>query len=335
LRHREEVLPPRTRIVCYDSAAHRIEIARRSPPLHLREYVRDYVGGREDSATPICRREVPTGLVPVILNVAGRVRSPNTRGTWTEHTTFAAGLHESFTFAESIGPSDGLQVNFSALGARLFFQGPLHELTNRIVAIEELLGRQAESLLDELDDARTWDARFEIVDRLIERRVSDARLPCDPLVWAWRQLVQSQGRVRINFLVERIGWSEKTFVKRFRSELGLAPKSFERILRFSRAYRALVTSDGPRLTDIAYDAGYYDQAHFTNEFHAFAGVTPIELMANRLPAGAGVLVRRQEAGAMSRAPSSSHAELHRQVHLSLGAPAINEKPGPTVRTVCR
>ena len=63
--------------------------------------------------------------------------------------------------------------------------------------------------------------------------------------------------------------------------------SFARILRFQRAATLMADPAGPSLCEIALDCGSYDQAHLNRDFRAFAGRTPTELMAARLPKGGG------------------------------------------------
>ena len=278
----------RTRLVRHESPGLRFELAFSAPHPNLCAYVREYVGGVERSAVPVCRRELPSGNIPLIINFDGvvRERKPNGSLASTEHRIFTAGLHDAFTIVESSGPSHGIQINFTALGARLFFDRPLGEFANRTIELEDVFGRSAATLVSRLHDATTWDARFDIVDREIRARVAAARPPAPAVAWAWRRLVTTGGGARIAEIRRDIGWSERHFAVQFRNQFGLTPKAFARILRFGRAARALGQGTQP-LASIALACGYYDQAHFTRDFRAFAGITPLALLESRLPQGAG------------------------------------------------
>jgi hypothetical protein len=96
----------------------RFELAFAAPVSTLRKYVREYVGWVDYSGTPVSRRELPSGIVPLIINFGATVRERKAGSDrWNAYGTFTAGLHEAFTIVESAGPNVGIQVNFTAIGS--------------------------------------------------------------------------------------------------------------------------------------------------------------------------------------------------------------------------
>lgn len=270
------------------------EMVRAAPHASLRAHVSEYVGWFEHFAVPICRREVPTEIVPLIINFGAPVRLFDVRdpSRWDDFGSFTTGAYDTYVLVGSNGPSGGLQVNLSILGARLFLGQPLRELRNRAIALDDLFGADASRLVSELYDAPTWEARFTILDRELSKRMQAARPPSAAVSWTWRRLVESGGRARIQSIVDQVGFSQKHLIAQFREEIGLSPKTLARVLRFGRAVEIIKHGGGARLAEIAQDCGYYDQAHFSRDFHAFAGVTPTELVRSQLPDGAGFAVDR-------------------------------------------
>jgi AraC-like DNA-binding protein len=93
--------------------------------------------------------------------------------------------------------------------------------------------------------------------------------------WAWERLRRTAGAVRVDGLARELGWSRRHFAQRFKRELGVAPKTAARLMRFDRAARRLRA--GEPLGQVALDCGYYDQPHMNREFRALAGCTPAQL----------------------------------------------------------
>ncbi len=249
----------------------------------LRGLVRDYTGYVERSAEPLCRREVPSGDVTLILSPETRLRLPEGR-----HTSFVAALHDSHTLVEHDGRQEGIEVHLTPLGARALFGVPMHELTNRVVELDDLLGRRAHELIDRLWEADGWERRFAILDATFAARAERATPPQPELSWAWGRLRSSAGRARVGALATELGWSNRRLIDRFREGIGLPPKAIGRVLRFERVSRLLQHVEEPRLAEVALDCGYYDQAHLNRDFRQFAGTTPGEYLARRLPSGGGV-----------------------------------------------
>jgi AraC-like DNA-binding protein len=249
----------------------------------LRGLVRNYTGYVERSAEPLCRREVPSGDVTLILSPESRLRLPDGR-----HTSFVAALHDSHTLVEHDGFQEGIEVRLTPLGARALFGMPMHELTNRVVDIEDLLGRRGEELVARLWDVDSWQRRFAVLDEAIAARLEGAPRTQPELAWAWGRMRSSAGRTTVSALADELGWSHRRLIDRFREGIGLAPKALGRVLRFERVSHVLQHVEEPRLAEVALDCGYYDQAHLNRDFRQFAGTTPGQYLARRLPAGGGV-----------------------------------------------
>ncbi|HWV87984.1 MAG TPA: helix-turn-helix domain-containing protein [Capillimicrobium sp.] len=265
----------------HESEQGRWEMACRDAAAALRPHVRGYVGYVEDSPGPFRRLATPSDEVHVILSFGPRMRVPH------PVTSFVAAPHSHATVTEHDGRQHGLELRLTPLGARMLLGVPMGELADQVVELDALLGRDAGELIERVHDARTWAARFALLDALLARRLAEARQPPPEVEGAWWRLTRTRGATPVADLVRESGWSRRHFTARFRGEVGLGPKVFARVLRFDAAARELQRPGGRSLAEIALDCGYYDQAHLNRDFRAFAGVTPTQLLARRLPDGGG------------------------------------------------
>jgi AraC-like DNA-binding protein len=261
----------------HDSERYRWEMVTRAAPPALRGYVRSYTGYEEWSAEPLCRREVPSGDVTLILSPDSVLSLPE------RHVSFVAGLYDRETHVEHGGSQHGVEVRLTPLGAHALFGVAMHELANRVVELDDLLG--SAELVDRMWDEDGWEARFAVLDAALARA---RREPSREIAWAWGRLRASAGRIEVGALARELGWSHRRLIARFREQVGLPPKTVARVLRFERVSQLLREAPAPRLAEVAFECGYYDQAHLNRDFREFAGTTPGEYVASRLPDGGGV-----------------------------------------------
>jgi AraC-like DNA-binding protein len=243
-----------------------------------RGVVRRYCGYIERTAAPLRRRESASATVTVILSFGPRIMVDG-----ESHGSFVAGLSEGPSTTEHDGAQHGIQVDLAPAAARRLLGVPMHELTARVVPLDSVL--DGGTLLEELAETDGWEARFIRLEAELARRLDDSRPPHPAVQAAYARLTATRGAVPVGVLAAELGWSRRHLAARFRDEVGVSPKALARLLRFRRALELL----GHRgLADIAYECGYYDQAHFNRDFRAFAGATPVEMLARRLPDAGGV-----------------------------------------------
>jgi AraC-like DNA-binding protein len=247
----------------------------------------NYQGWTESSAEVVRRREVPFSGFPFIINFGApfRILDPARADASGRLSTFVAGIHHSFVIVESQGRSCCIQVNFTPIGARLFFQLPLWELSNRSIALEDLFGQQSLRVVETLAATSDWDRRFDLLEALIHKRLGEAKPARPEILGAWADMQRTGGATDVTTLARKAGWSHKHLIAQFRDQVGAPPRQLGRILRFQGAIKHLGLRNRVPLAALAIDCGYFDQSHMIREFREFAGCTPAEYLGLQLPYG--------------------------------------------------
>lgn len=281
----------RMRMIHHDSAHGRWELARCRPHTALTPYVVEYEGYSETAGKPVRRREMPNGNVVLIINfgqgwLIGDERAPDRLDRFS---SFAGGVYDRYAISESTGSAHCLQVNFTPLGARLFFDMPMSEMTLRVVHFEDVFGAEGRTLAERLFEAGGWPHRFATLEAEIARRVLRAQPRHDLPAWVWERIVATSGSVSISALAKELEISRKHLSVSFREMVGLAPKTYAQVCRFQVAARRIALRPEPAWSEIALDCGYFDQAHFNRDFRRFSGYTPGEYRLRALADGTGVL----------------------------------------------
>ncbi|PWA12857.1 AraC family transcriptional regulator [Pueribacillus theae] len=189
-------------------------------------------------------------------------------------SAIVCGPHSEHFIIDTANESTMIGVHFKPGGATPFFDMPINELHNSIVPLDRLWGARAKDLRDELLYSATTEHRFRILEKYF--------LAQNPLSWSWNPAVKfaltefrnSPYIHSISDTVEQIGMSPKRFIQLFKEEVGMTPKRFCRLMRFQKVILAIGQGKRIEWMDVAIDSGYYDQAHFIKEFHAFSGLTP-------------------------------------------------------------
>jgi AraC-like DNA-binding protein len=163
-------------------------------------------------------------------------------------------------------------VFFKEAGATQFFRQPLHELFRESVSLDNLMLRSELLYLEEkLAEVKADAQRIAAVEEFLIKRMTN-REP-DKLVLAALALIhKSKGNIRIKELTDQLHISQSPLEKRFRQAVGASPKKFASIVRLKNVIQQYDSSNS--LTELGYEAGFYDQAHFIKGFKTFTGDTP-------------------------------------------------------------
>lgn len=238
--------------------------------------MRRYVGYTQHNVSLAVHRGLPSRSVTLIISLADPVRVVD-----GPHLLAAVGgLHLGPVLISQDRFQRGLSLDLSPLGLRALLGVPSTELTAAVVDLADLPVPWARRLPDRLADAPDWPSRFDVLDAELTAAVKPVRL-VEEIQWAWRRMVTGHGGRPVTELAGEVGWSRRHFTERFAGEVGMGPKQISRLIRFERSGELLRA--GGALAEVAITAGYYDQAHMSNEWRVLAGCSPSEWIREELP----------------------------------------------------
>jgi len=280
----------------HESQYGRWTLWRRLPSPALAPFVSELQGYLEESDCAVTRTELPFGGLPLIIVIEHGFTLHDASlpgGERALDRAFIAGLQGGPAIIGSRGRSLCMQVNFTPLGARRFLRMDLGVVADQVVDLSLLRGRFADELEARLREARCWNLRFAILEFALADRILSAPVDDPRLSAALNAIDMSAGSLRVEALAGSLDVSRKHLNTIFRQQLGMSPKAYARMVRFSNAVEAMQSGalGFASLADLAAHCGYSDQSHFNREFSAYAGESPRSLMARTTADGTGIMAR--------------------------------------------
>lgn len=104
-------------------------------------------------------------------------------------------------------------------------------------------------------------------------------------IYLRKRMYDSGGQVTVEELADEMCVSNRTLQRIFKKNVGIPPKDFLRIIRFQEVLKRLqilrseneLSAEKESLLQVAFELGYYDHGHLTNEFKKYSGILPSEL----------------------------------------------------------
>ncbi len=156
----------------------------------------------------------------------------------------------------------------------LLFGLPAIEVTNHIVDVQTLLGKEGEELEYKILMSNSDWKRIALITNFFMAKLREHSNNEASVQFCVDQILQTRGSVRVEHMAETVNLSRRQLERKFVVSSGLSPKLFSRITRFRHVIRLSNLQTIKSLSALAYEAGYSDQSHFIREFKEFSGYTP-------------------------------------------------------------
>jgi AraC-like DNA-binding protein len=192
------------------------------------------------------------------------------------HNVWASGVRTEFISIPSGKQAAMFVISFKKGMAYPFFPVPMDEMADRVVDADLLWGNDFAFLREYLQEIKEIALKFAAVERFLLKHFQ-SRLTLNPAVeYALAEIISRPDQINLARVSQDIGYSQKHFIGMFKRQVGIAPKAYLKIIRFQKAITEIEQRLEVSWTDISQDCGFYDQAHFINDFKFFSGFTPEE-----------------------------------------------------------
>jgi len=256
------------------------------PSAALSPYVKQYwglencLGSGEEHVQGI----VPNGLMDLTFYLGDKPRVMNHQQEAIENAVLTGHCNSPYNLVVT-GNLHLFSVSFRPLGASMFFDLPMSELFGCIVPLRFLLKEGIDRLETQLSETVDFIAKVGLVEAFLLNRLAgkETFFAQKRLADSIRLINRNKGIIDVDTLASSACWSRKQYERNFQEIVGTSPKQFLRIIRFQHALHYKGQCRETKLAELAYECGFSDQSHMTNEFRELAGLTPKKFFAECTP----------------------------------------------------
>ncbi|MGY4384014.1 AraC-like DNA-binding protein [Pedobacter sp. UYP24] len=237
------------------------------PASHLKNFIETYwVLETGALYQPSERRIYPDGCTEIFINMGNMNPLLNDKPLLPGNI-YLGGTMTSSSIIHNIPNSLFMGIRFKPGGFSVFYKMSLQETTDEII---EFSDRLLYSL---------FDSDKKVTDRLDHFFTGKIRATRNLLAIAETVEVY-KGKITVDHLAKMHFVTNRTLERMFNEHMGIPPKEFIKVIRFQQVLKRIRKNEPTKnLSNLAYEMGYYDQAHLTNDVKRYSGLSPKELVS--------------------------------------------------------
>lgn len=222
------------------------------------------------------RKEIilPKGTVEIIFNFSDKIDyfSPSLQISKCLPQVFINGINFKPFELTKTGKQEFLGIQLNSIGLRLLFNISAKEFNDSVLEGREVC-LQLDNLAHELFYKQTFSQQVEILLTWIRKKISQSN--CQFSISRANKLLSlsSQHNLTVKHICEQVCLSDRQLRRFSQDWLGTNTEEFIQYHRYLYCLQ-LLTHSKQTLTEIGYEAGYFDQSHFIREFKSFTNLTP-------------------------------------------------------------
>jgi AraC-like DNA-binding protein len=242
------------------------------PQNELREAI-NYIWYHEAPAVKLKAYNIPFLHQELIINFGAHLSITNQQQQRFGYPRAGGitGVHSQPTVTRAQGHYAALGIMLKPFGLYRLSGFSAAKLNGQPLTMQTVWGDAALSLLTELEATPAAVEKIRTLEKFLLRMARPHHIP-EEIYALQQQPSLHKGHIKSNISDTLI--SSKKYIQTSGTVLGMAPKKYTQLVLVNAAIAQIAAAPEIPLTAVAYDNGFYDQAHFIRVFKAFAGMTP-------------------------------------------------------------
>jgi AraC-like DNA-binding protein len=244
------------------------------PPQHLSQYIVCFWFGRiENTTTSFTHLAHATTTPHLLFHLDGLFTEVESKRNIFHAGVYGHSIEPKRYVTTSTSPSIfGVQLYPAALPS--LFGVPASEMTNYAIDLKTLAGNNGSGLMERIFEANSQQEIVQHTIRFFEQGLRTHEPEDNHAIHSLMHLIKrAKGNITSTAMQEHACMSERQLQRKFKLMTGLTPKMYSKIVRFE-LFLERFACNPHKLTDIAAEFGYYDQAHCNHDFKSFTGLSP-------------------------------------------------------------
>lgn len=204
-------------------------------------------------------------------------------------------LHNKQNFVLSVLSNFNGEISFEGIFKRFIVQlkpDGLYKLSgipatyfaNKILSAEDIFNYDALYLHEQLKNTPDANGMASYADQFFLKllnRPNNHHSITGNIGFAAVEINNNDHLFKINEFACKANMSTRNFERRFKNEIGVSPKLYQKLSRFNNAILKKLSNPEKRWTDVCHECGYFDQMHMIKDFKQFANQNPLAIFPSK------------------------------------------------------
>lgn len=248
------------------------------PNKQLTEYIKTVLIADADSEQNYNSLPLYTSGMPALLCVTERLS--NKQNTILQLTLYCNSVPADVWDVKN--GQTAIAYFFKPFSLPAIFDVSASKLAKNPIDLSNWNAFKTNALKTQLTYAISGEEKIAALDNILTVQLEQQKRGCDIIHFATDYIMINSGSEGLSSLLNELKLNERSFQRMFKKYVGITPSHFRRICQFKSSFQQVKSGAFEKLTDVAYQAGFSDQSHFSRSFKEFTQTTPKDYIKSGL-----------------------------------------------------